>query len=839
VTLAQPVLGVPFAHGLRAWGDRPAVVTADARLSYAELADRVEAVAARLGPAPRLVLLAMANTVDSVVAYLAALAGGHPVLLAPAAGGPAAARLRATYDPDVVVRGASVEERRAGSVHRLHPELAVLLSTSGSTGSAKLVRLSAANLQANAEAIADYLGIRGTDRAATTLPLSYCYGLSVLNSHLVRGASVLLTDRSVVEAGFWRLFREQRCTTFAGVPYTFDLLDRAGFAEMRLPDLRYVTQAGGRLAPDRVRRYAELGRRAGWDLYVMYGQTEATARMAYLPPDLAAEHPECIGGPIPGGAFRLEPLPDWPDPDTGELVYSGPNVMLGYAESAADLGLGRTVQELRTGDVARRTAGGLYQVVGRRSRFVKVYGLRVDLDQVELALAAGGVTACCVGSDDGLVVAVEGAAAPDRRRVAEAAGLPPRAVRVRTVPALPRLANGKPDRVAVAALGQVPAAPPPAAPATPAAPAAPVEPREPAADLRALYAEVLCVPQVTDDDTFVGLGGDSLTYVHLSVRLERLLGRLPEDWPTTPVGRLRATGGPRWPRRSLDTTVALRAVAIVLIVGTHAGLVDLPGGAHLLLAVVGYNLARFQLTAAPRRVRLRRIGRTVGRIALPSIAWAAAVFVLLDQYTPAQVLLLNYVLGAPGHNDFWFVETTIWLLLAVSALLAVPLVDRLERRHPFALPLALAVAGLASRYGLLPGKPPTPVVVFWLVALGWAAARAATAPQRLAVTALAAGSIVGFHGDLAREVLMIAGYVLLVWVPVLPSLGAANRVATVLAGSSLCIYLTHWQVYRPLADHPVLACAASLLVGIGYAAVVARISAAAAAATGRVRTPAS
>ena len=142
--------------------------------------------------------------------------------------------------------------------------------------------------------------------------MHYCYGLSVINSHLAAGASLLLTDLSVVDACFWDAVRAHRVTTFAGVPYTFDLLDRVGFADMDLPSLRYVTQAGGRLAPARVREYADLGRRRGWDLFVMYGQTEATARMAYLPPDLAATSPSSVGVPIPGGSFSLEPLPELP-----------------------------------------------------------------------------------------------------------------------------------------------------------------------------------------------------------------------------------------------------------------------------------------------------------------------------------------------------------------------------------------------------------------------------------------------------------------------------------------------------------------------------------------------
>ena len=139
----------------------------------------------------------------------------------------------------------------------------MLMSTSGSTGSPKLVRLSRANLAANAESIAQYLDIRQTDRAATTLPMSYCYGLSVIHSHLLRGAGLILTDRSVVDDEFWESFRRHRGTTFAGVPHTFDLLDRIGFDGSSVPDLRYVTQAGGRLAPDQVRRFAALGSQHG------------------------------------------------------------------------------------------------------------------------------------------------------------------------------------------------------------------------------------------------------------------------------------------------------------------------------------------------------------------------------------------------------------------------------------------------------------------------------------------------------------------------------------------------------------------------------------------------
>ena len=255
-------------------------------------------------------LLEAANDVESVVTYLAALAGGHPVLVAAPGDADRHAELVDRYQPDVVQawRVRPCGRYVPGTRHDLHPDLAVLLSTSGSTGSPKLVRLSLANVVANAAASPTYLGIRDDDRAITSLPLHYCYGLSVLTSHLVSGAAVVLTDLSVADECFWELVEES----------PGDQL-RRGALHLRAPGgLRLPRADGSRRcgtsprradgwSPTRVRAYAELGRRRGWDLFVMYGQTEATARMAYLPPDLAAVHPEVIGVPIPGRLpFRVD-----------------------------------------------------------------------------------------------------------------------------------------------------------------------------------------------------------------------------------------------------------------------------------------------------------------------------------------------------------------------------------------------------------------------------------------------------------------------------------------------------------------------------------------------------
>ncbi len=803
VPLSSVRSGVSFATSLAHFGDATALICRDGEsLTYRKLAARVDEAAALLGTDERrLVLVAGANAVEPIVAYLAALAGGHPVLLAPGDRPEVLERMVETYDPDVVAAESSIAERREGTAHELDPELALLLSTSGSSGSPKLVRLSRENVESNAEAIGAYLQIRSTDRAATTLPMHYCYGLSVVNSHLARGAALVLSDLSVVDGCFWELFRRERATSFAGVPYTFELLERVGFAELDLPHLRYVTQAGGRMAPEQVARWAAHGRAHGWDLFVMYGQTEATARMAYLPPDLACAHPAAIGVPIPGGSFSIAPVDGTAD-DVGELIYSGPNVMLGYASSPADLALGRTIESLRTGDLARRGADGLYEIVGRRSRFVKVLGLRIDLDRTEALLGAA-----CAGEDERLVVALEDERDPAavRQRATQELGVPARAIRVVRVAELPRLPSGKPDHAAIAALGATTA-----------------EPRrdEPQRDLLPLFAELLDRPEATEQDTFASLGGDSLSYVAVSIELERALGHLPSSWHVTPIGELAAATRPRraW-GRAVETSVLLRALAIVCIVGTHAGLFSILGGAHLLVAVAGFNFARFQLGAAARLERLRSQLRTIARIAVPSVAWIALVVLVTDAYGVANVLLANAFVGPEPwttESRFWFVEVLVWMLAACALLLAIPRVERVERAWPLGFALALFGVGLLGRYGLLDLGVPSTRPILWLFALGWAAASCTGRWQRAGVTLLALATVPGFFGDGQREAVIAGGIVLLLWAPAVRVPAWAGGAAAVLASASLYVYLVHWQVYPAIRDLPLVAVAASIAVGIAY-----------------------
>lgn len=816
---------------LRSRGTEPAVHLGARTVTYAALADLVDDAAASLGGGRRLVLLAADNTLDALVTYLGALAAGHVPLLVPGDRLQHLDRLADVYDPDVVAgrgpRGWQVVERHVGAAHPLHPDLALLLPTSGSTGSPKVVRLSHDNLDSNADSIGEALGLRATDRAVTSLPMHYCYGLSVVHSHLAVGASIVLTDLSLVDPCFWDLVDSSGVTTLAGVPHSFDLLERSGFAERSHPSLRAVTQAGGRLAPETVRRFAELGREQGWDLFVMYGQTEATARMAVLPPELVEQRAGTVGAAVPGGTFRIDPLGEL-DCGFGELVYSGPNVMLGYAEGPDDLARGRDVHELRTGDLARIGPDGLVEIVGRRSRFAKVLGLRVDLDQVERDLRDAGHTTHCVDLGDAVGVLAERpqAGAEVAGALRRLYGIPASGVVVLDGLQAPRLTTGKPDYPRVAELlgAHREAEPVPGVTAD--------GDGDLVAAVVALYRELLDAPHATEHTSFVDLDGDSLSYVEVSLRLERVLDALPSGWHLLAPRDLAVAASPatrpsrRWLHR-VETSVVLRAVAVLLILANHTHLSFVPGGAHTLLALAGFNLARFQLTDRPRRERATGIARSALRIWAPSAAWIAVVAVVAGTYDWRNVLLLNQVLGDwsrwSDHWHYWFVEALVALLLGTAALVAVPAVDRWERRWPFAFPVALVALGLLTRYAVVvpdagPYRGANAYVLIWLFATGWAAARASTTAQRLLVSAIPVLTVPGFWPSMPmREVTIIAGLLVLIWVPTVLLPAALGRAAAVVASASLFVYLTHFVVYPSIMGiSSVLAMAASVAVGVAY-----------------------
>jgi acyl-coenzyme A synthetase/AMP-(fatty) acid ligase len=435
----------PFAFERH--GDAVALICADSTLSYGALGRAVAESAQGIG-ADDLVAVVAAADVASLVAYLACQRVGRPVLLVDAQL-PAERRLDLydRYQVSVVFDGQWRRLRPTGP--QTHPELSLLLSTSGSTGAPKMVRLSRAAVHANASAIARYLSLRADDVAITSLPFHYSYGLSVVHSHLLVGGSIVVADLAVTQREFWELVRSRKVSNLAGVPVIYEWMRRLRVERMELPALRMLTQAGGRLAPDLVRWWAEAAGKKGWEFFVMYGQTEATARMAYLPPQLAAHHSDAIGLPIPGGAFALVgeggEILEGSDQE-GELVFTGVNVMMGYAMEAADLARGDELGGvLHTGDIAARDSSGVYRIVGRKSRFLKVFGKRLALDHLEALLAERGLTVVVTGRDDFLIVVADDVRTADAAAVAvcDLAGLHRSVVNSMTMNEIPRTSSGK------------------------------------------------------------------------------------------------------------------------------------------------------------------------------------------------------------------------------------------------------------------------------------------------------------------------------------------------------------------------------------------------------------
>jgi acyl-coenzyme A synthetase/AMP-(fatty) acid ligase len=431
--------------------------------TYGELVRDVERHAERLRSVARSLAFCRCRIdAATIVNYLAALAAGHPVALLDDGMQPdRLAELEARYLPGLVLHpDGSVEQRRTVGGHELHPDLALMLATSGSTGSPKLVRLTLSNLVANATSIRAYLEIGPDERAIASLPFHYSYGLSVLNSHLLAGASIVLPAEGLVRPSFWDAFEHFRCTSFAGVPYSYAIIERAGWRRRELPTLRTMTQAGGRLEPDATLSLDGELRRRDARLVVMYGQTEATARIAYVPPDRLREKAGAIGIAIPGGRLTVEgdDRREAKPRAEGELVYRGPNVMLGYATGPAELADGDVLGGvLRTGDLGYRDEDGFFFVTRRLARFAKAYGLRVSLDDIEAELVDQGPAAAVAGRGEHIRVFVEARSGRSSHGVgphlARAFGLPARTFAVTEVQALPTTASGKIDYAALAQLG--------------------------------------------------------------------------------------------------------------------------------------------------------------------------------------------------------------------------------------------------------------------------------------------------------------------------------------------------------------------------------------------------
>jgi acyl-coenzyme A synthetase/AMP-(fatty) acid ligase len=320
----------------------------------------------------------------------------------------------------------------------------LLLSTSGSTGSPKFVKLSEQNVVRNALSILDYLPINNFDVCPLNLPLFYSYGFSVFTTNSISGGKIVCSNTTIMQKEFWEEWNRYQYTSLAGVPYVYEMLERIGFLKKSYPSLRYLSQAGGRLNPSALIEFGNYALKNDLSFYTMYGQTEATARMSYLEPEYLIEKAGSIGKPIKDGKMEI-------DPASGELLYSGPNVSGGYATAKEDLLEYSPLEVLHTGDIAKKDKDGFFYITGRSQRFIKLFGTRISLDEVEQILQNhfAGTKFLCLGEDDkSLIVAYlydEINELEIKKILSEQVKLHPASIKVKKINELPLSQNGKID----------------------------------------------------------------------------------------------------------------------------------------------------------------------------------------------------------------------------------------------------------------------------------------------------------------------------------------------------------------------------------------------------------
>lgn len=461
------LLKKPFWDTLEQYDDRTALITEEGSgISYREMLERADEIGKMAGD--RCLVFSMCrNCASSVIGYVGFLRRRIvPVMVAEQIAPELLANLLEAYHPAYfylptehtdMVQGTAVWSKGDYTLLRLDyeqdyalsEELALLLTTSGSTGSPKLVRQSVENVESNTRSIIEYLHVQADDRAITTLPMNYTYGLSIIQTHLAQGAAIILTESTLMDKRFWNLFREQKATNFGGVPYIYEMLKKLRFGRMELPSLRHITQAGGKLSKELSAEFSEICLRKGIRFIVMYGQTEATARMAYLPWEYAVSKAGSMGIPIPGGELSLinenGELIEAPEV-TGELIYKGKNVTLGYAQNRFDLNKpDENHGILHTGDMAKRDADGFYYIVGRKKRFLKIFGSRVNLDEVEGLLKKGGFDCACAGADDRMDVYITDPSQQEavNRFLKERTSINYNGYRIHVIDSIPRNEAGK------------------------------------------------------------------------------------------------------------------------------------------------------------------------------------------------------------------------------------------------------------------------------------------------------------------------------------------------------------------------------------------------------------
>lgn len=834
-----------FAKNLERFGGDTALITSDNKiLSYLTLALLADEFSLNFPKdSQQLVLLTANNSLESIVCYLACLRSDIPVILTSDDKPEILENINRLFNPTIIYMrkdGGFVMQYcpNLTNSHETFPvNLSVLLSTSGSTGNAKLVKLSTANINANAKSITEYLQLDASERAITSLPMYYSYGLSVINSHLSIGASLVLTDCSTIEDQFWQLFVDNNCTSFAGVPYTYELLKRCNFENRSLPSLSYLTQAGGKLPRELVVHYASLAKSRGWRFYVMYGQTEATARMSYLPPDKVLSHLDSIGIAIPQGNFDLIDEKGKLISEanqSGELIYRGPNVMLGYASNKEDLFDGTILTELRTGDIAQRDEQGLYYISGRKSRFLKIFGNRVGLDDLESSLRSLGFVTICGGTDKHLVVLTldVGKSSEIEAILSSKFKLTSHYSSVTEVKDFPLLPSGKIDYQKLTKISEDKALAWEVNKTT--------KPKQIWESFNLskksknnisvldIFRKVFVGKEVTLESTFKSLGGDSLNYVQIMILLEKKVGTLPDNFQEFSVKQIdELHTSTNNHINSIETNIVLRAIAISTVLINHTNAINpiyIAGGASFLLMLAGFSFARFQAEMLLSGKVWRTIWAYLKRIVIPYMA-ICIIFILLQKIKFKQspdydLLLMLSNLYRPQVNavfHLWFLQVLTQCLIILGLVFSIKKLREYFRDNLWEVSIAILSIFSIFCFAInfywdtkyLAFR--VPHIYMPLLLVGWCTYFSKTNTQKLIIFCysllLLSAMFKNEIWELSNYIWLVVGSTMLTFLPKIRVPSIIKPAITEIAAAAYYIYLMHYLVFhfiKQITDSPQL-----------------------------------
>lgn len=461
-----PFLPTASSHQSYITDDCPALIddTQETWLTYGELRSKIKTVASKLTlPERGIVLCCIPRSIEGVVAYLAAVHAGHSIILV-SPDTSDLSELIESYQPNIIITNQQNPAhdytneswelsdlslyKTDGTYPPINEDMFLLLLTSGSTGSSKGVRLSYKNIASNTSAIIKSIELTSSSTALGHLPLSYSFGLSVLHTHLAVGGRIILSEKSIMSGDLWKLAAAHEATLFAGVPYQYEMLMRLGLERIKVPTMHCFLQAGGKMPlPMTNRVFDEIKKASNGELHIMYGQTEAAPRMTSFP---LHNHPEKIGSAgkaLEGSFITIE---------HDELVYHGPNVMMGYATMRDDfINDNEMGGVLRTGDLATMDEDGYVTITGRAGRFAKLYGQRIALDDLEKIASHHGFAVAAEGKEKAIIFTRsknEEDHHAIKSDITEQTKIPPTWIEVRVVDEIPHKPNGKIDYKKINAL---------------------------------------------------------------------------------------------------------------------------------------------------------------------------------------------------------------------------------------------------------------------------------------------------------------------------------------------------------------------------------------------------